>query len=85
MHRDLKLENLILDSNFNVKLCDFGFATKSNPSERLTRILGTDGYMDYQLSSHTSYSGFKADIFALGVILFLLVNGFPPFYKFATI
>jgi serine/threonine protein kinase len=36
------------------------------------------------LSSHTAYSGFKADIFALGVILFLLVNGFPPFYKFAT-
>lgn len=77
VHRDLKTENIMIDSNFNVKLCDFGFAT--NNRNDITTFCGTTGYISPELLNKQPYNGVANDIFSLGVILFVLVTGTMPF------
>ena len=50
IHRDLKLDNILMDSNGKVKLIDFGFAIKSYQNEKLTVNCGTAHYMDPDLA-----------------------------------
>lgn len=85
VHRDLKLENILLHPISNqVKICDFGFSQKTNTSGQ--RGIGTKGYMAPELFC-TFYCDdtidgeelIKADLFGLGVILFVMIFGFPPF------
>ena len=79
-HRNLNLQNILLDQNFNPKINDFSFAmqiqdnTKSIP---LNRVL----YASPEIFLHRPYNGEKADIFSLGVILFNLVTGAIGFHK----
>ena len=49
-HRDLKLDNILLDGNDQVKLIDFGFATKCEKNEKLSFFCGTPHYMDPDLA-----------------------------------
>lgn len=79
VHRDLKTENIFLDKNFNLKLGDFGFSKEIESNSKLTTVLGTVGYQSPELLEQKQYSGSKNDIFACGVILFIIVNGYPPF------
>lgn len=76
-HRDLKLENLMLDDCYRVKLGDFGFAKES--VTELHTPLGTPGYAPPEILKNKSYNGFKADIYSLGICLFGLVYGRHPF------
>lgn len=81
-HRDLKTENLFLDKNFHLKVGDFGFAKFMDPNVndgKLKTQLGTSGYQCPELIEGQGYSGESNDIFACGVILFILVNAYPPF------
>lgn len=81
-HRDLKPENLLFDENFNIKVADFGFATliagKKGDGE-LSTILGTPSYMAPEIHARQTYSGPSVDLFACGIILFILISGTPPF------
>jgi len=80
-HRDMKLENLMLDSNFDAKIIDFGFATEINKNAdgRLTTKLGTEGYMAPEIVYNIPYGGEEVDIWATAVILFTMVSQGPPF------
>lgn len=79
VHRDLKLENILLDKKGNAKLTDFGFTRECVSKSQLDTICGTTVYMAPELTERKSYDGFKIDIWALGVILYTMINGSMPF------
>ena len=81
-HRDLKPENILLDKNYNVKIVDFGFACplEGRDGSGINRSqIGTPGYMAPEILAKQPYQGQVVDIFALGVILFIMRSGHPPF------
>lgn len=84
IHRDLKLGNVMIDSSGNMKIGDFGFATVLRTYDEKKRTMcGTPNYIAPEILTanqphHTGYS-FEADIWSLGVILYTLVVGIPPF------
>ena len=84
VHRDLKPENLILagnDDDYNVKIADFGLATFVKPNEKLSLPCGSPGYVAFELlQDNTPGYDTKADIFSVGVILYILLTGRPPFH-----
>lgn len=81
VHRDLKPENMLLGKNYELKLADFGFATVVDDSEKNKTHLGTERYMCPELVMKKKYDAKKADVFSLGVILFVFMKGQPPFEK----
>jgi len=78
-HRDLKPENLLMDESFVLKLADFGFAKVMEASKTMYTQCGTPGYMAPEMFEHHGYDAMKADVWACGVILFIMFAGFPPF------
>jgi calcium/calmodulin-dependent protein kinase I len=81
VHRDLKPENLLLTSksdDANIKVADFGFATKVDGLS-LTAQLGTPGYIAPEILSKKPY-GKPVDMWSFGVILYILLGGYPPFH-----
>ncbi|TPX33708.1 hypothetical protein SmJEL517_g03441 [Synchytrium microbalum] len=82
IHRDLKMENILMDaSNENVMLTDFGLGRMtSNIDDYLQTFCGTPAYAAIELINGKPYLGDKTDIWALGVILYVLVTGKLPFH-----
>ena len=72
-HRDLKLENILLDENDYPILCDFGYAGFIEDSDTFTDFIGTNHYASPEILEKIPYDGIKSDIFSLGVILFCMV------------
>ena len=82
IHRDIKLGNLFLDAKFSVKIGDFGLSTKilSNPPELKKTLCGTPNYIAPEIIARQGYS-FPVDIWALGIVLYTILIGKPPFYS----
>jgi len=82
VHRDIKLENILINEAGIVKLVDFGFSTKiSFVNPLLDRYMGSQDYVAPEILSNHPYDGFKADVWSLGTILFTLLFGELPFIR----
>jgi serine/threonine protein kinase len=79
IHRDLKLENILVKSNEpDVKIADFGFAAEIN-SDDLSICCGSPGYVAPEILHKKKY-GTNADVFGVGVILYVLLSKTSPFF-----
>ena len=81
-HLDIKLENILISNDYKLKLCDFGFA--QDVDSNISTKYGTESYIAPEIEDRKpgdTYKGIQADIFSLGVILFLFKFGAPPFTR----
>eukprot|EP00758_Cryptobia_borreli_P001280 Tbor_TRINITY_DN2094_c0_g1::TRINITY_DN2094_c0_g1_i1::g.12139::m.12139/K06631/PLK1; polo-like kinase 1 len=81
LHRDLKLGNMMMDENMNVKIGDFGLAAELQfDGERKRTVCGTPNYIAPEiLEGARNGHSFEVDVWSLGVILYTLLVGEPPF------
>ncbi|CAE7274903.1 CaMKI [Symbiodinium microadriaticum] len=83
VHRDLKPENLLLSSaveDTSIKVADFGFAKRVQDLSRTEIACGTIDYVAPEVIEEKSY-GVEVDIWSMGVICYVLLAGYPPFYS----
>ncbi|CCE64865.1 hypothetical protein TPHA_0J00420 [Tetrapisispora phaffii CBS 4417] len=81
IHRDLKLGNIFFDKDYNLKIGDFGLAAVlANDRERKYTVCGTPNYIapEVLMGKHTGHS-YEVDIWSIGVMLYALLIGKPPF------
>jgi serine/threonine protein kinase len=78
-HRDIKMENLLIDDKLNLKIIDFGFSTCSSKSKMLNFFCGTPSYMPPEIILKKDYLGPNADIWSVGILLYTLLCGAFPF------
>ncbi|CDF41268.1 Serine/threonine protein kinase [Chondrus crispus] len=82
-HRDLKLENILLTSSGQLKICDFGLASVrtqgSNTNDLCRTIVGTEDFSPPEVLQNIPYNGGKADMWGAGILLFIMLSGYCPF------
>jgi len=79
-HRDIKLDNVLVDSHGKTKLIDFGLASMDEEGNRgCANFVGSPEYVAPEIIKRLPYSGFKADVYSLGMVLYCLTFGQFPF------
>ena len=88
VHRDIKLDNILIDINSNIKICDFGVSKKFASSqdiaknkryELLTDQCGTPAYIAPEIFKGNGYEAPPVDIWSAGVVLYAMLSGTVPF------
>ena len=80
IHRDLKLGNLFISEKMEIKVGDFGLATKLEfDGERKRTVCGTPNYIAPEILEGKTGHSFEVDVWSLGVIMYTLIIGKPPF------
>ncbi|XP_051516454.1 NUAK family SNF1-like kinase 1 [Myxocyprinus asiaticus] len=79
VHRDIKLENILLDKDLNVKLADFGLSNHYTRDHFLDTFCGSPLYASPEIINGLPYQGPEVDCWSLGVLLYALVYGSMPF------
>ena len=83
VHRDIKLENILIDLNNNIKICDFGIGKiLSHNKQLLYDKCGTPMYMAPEIllsSKNHGYEGYPVDIWSAGISLYIMLSGTLPF------
>ena len=78
-HRDIKIDNLLLDRNLDLKLIDFGLSTRYRDDKLLNQPCGTVVYAAPEVLDCKEYHGMLADVWSSGIVLFGMLSGFLPF------
>jgi len=80
LHRDIKLDNILLTSEGDVKICDFGVSKiVQNKNLVMEDQCGTPAYIAPEVFSGKGYKGFQSDIWSAGVVLYAMLLGTVPF------
>lgn len=79
IHRDLKLGNILINDQMDVKICDFGLSTRiKHEGDVKKTICGTPNYIAPEILEEQGHS-YEVDIWSVGVIMYALLFGKPPF------
>ncbi|KIL59369.1 hypothetical protein M378DRAFT_169440 [Amanita muscaria Koide BX008] len=79
VHRDLKIENILISQTGNIKIIDFGLSNLYDPIERLSTFCGSLYFAAPELLNARVYTGPEVDVWSFGVVLYVLVCGKVPF------
>lgn len=79
LHRDIKLDNVLLDNERGVKICDFGVSKIITKHQFIKEQCGTPAYIAPEIIADNGYEGFFADIWSLGIVLYAMLQGTVPF------
>ncbi len=79
VHRDIKLDNILIDLTNTIKICDFGVSRKISGEEIMQEHCGTPAYIAPEIFENQGYSGFQCDIWSAGVTLYYILGGIQPF------
>lgn len=80
VHRDIKLDNVLLTAEGAVKVCDFGVSRVATPGERLSEKCGTPAYLAPEtIVGGENCDGFAADVWSAGIVLYAMIYGTVPF------
>jgi 5'-AMP-activated protein kinase catalytic alpha subunit len=78
-HRDIKIDNMLLDGNRDLKLVDFGLSTKYPDDNLLNQPCGTVVYAAPEILQGKEYHGMLADVWSSGIVLYGMLSGYLPF------
>ena len=81
VHRDIKLENLLLDEESRMKIIDFGLSAILQPGRKLRVHCGSPSYAAPEIVSRKLYAGLPVDVWSLGVVLLAMISGYLPFHS----
>ena len=79
IHRDIKLDNILIDQFGDPKICDFGISKILLINELINEKCGTPAYLAPEIIEEKENRGYKADIWSLGILLFFMINRKMPF------
>ena len=79
VHRDIKLDNILIDLNNNIKICDFGVSKKISLNDKMYEQCGTPAYIAPEILKNKGYEGFSVDIWSAGIVLYAMLSGTVPF------
>ena len=79
VHRDIKLDNILIDLTNTIKICDFGVSRKFSLDELMYEHCGTPAYISPEIFENNGYRGTGCDIWSAGVTLYYMLGGVQPF------
>ncbi|WVQ76485.1 hypothetical protein IAR50_006153 [Cryptococcus sp. DSM 104548] len=79
VHRDLKIENILISKNGNIKLIDFGLSNLYAPNRHLSTFCGSLYFAAPELLNAKAYTGPEVDVWSFGIVIYVLVCGKVPF------
>jgi MAP/microtubule affinity-regulating kinase len=79
LHRDIKPDNILLDDEQGVKICDFGVSRLLTKNQFIVEQCGTPAYIAPEIIEDKGYRGYYSDLWSLGVLLYTILTGNVPF------